>query len=98
MFKDKLPYLLQNIAKPDLVYVDGDHQKESTLQYFNWFSENAASKTIFIFDDIYWSEGMKEAWLEITQSPKVTLCLDLYRMGIVFFNPDLSKQVIRVKF
>jgi len=97
LFRDKLPGILQTTESLDLLYIDGDHQKQATLLYFNWCAEKANPKSIFIFDDIYWSQGMKEAWQEITQSPKVTLCLDLYRLGIVFFNPGLSRQVIRIR-
>ena len=50
------------------------------------------SKSVFVFDDINWSEGMKRAWNEIKNHPKVTVTIDLFMMGLVFFDPDLSKQ------
>jgi len=53
---------------------------------------------VFIFDDIHWSEGMTEAWEVIKKHPKVTSTIDLYFMGIVFFNPDLSKENFVLKF
>ncbi len=56
-------------------------------------------QTIFIFDDIYWSCEMTEAWEIIKSSPKVTLTIDLYRMGIVFFDPAIrEKQDFYLRF
>ena len=53
--------------------------------------------SIFIFDDIHWSPGMLKAWNKITTNQEVTLCVDTFKFGIVFFNPDLAKEVIKLK-
>jgi len=51
-----------------------------------------------IFDDIYWSEGMQQAWTEICARPEVTLSLDLFHMGVVFFNPGLTKEHYYIRY
>ena len=93
-----LPQYLAKTSVLDFVFFDGNHQKEATLNYFNWCVEKANGKTIFIFDDIHWSQGMTEAWSEIKKHPKVTSTIDLFFVGIVFFNTDLSKEDFVLRF
>ncbi|MCF6185200.1 MAG: class I SAM-dependent methyltransferase [Bacteroidales bacterium] len=95
---EKLPDLLKKIEKLDLVYFDGNHQKEATLSYFYRCLQKTHNDTIFYFDDIHWSEGMTEAWNEIKKNEKVTLTVDLFFGGFVFFKKELSKEDFIVKF
>ncbi len=95
---DELPNLLNNIDKLDFVYFDGNHQKDATLNYFSQCLEKAHNDTIFYFDDIHWSAGMEEAWKEIKKNEKVTLTVDLFFSGIVFFRKELSKEDFVVRF
>jgi predicted O-methyltransferase YrrM len=91
-FETFLPNYLKTVSSLDFVFFDGNHTKEATLNYFNLCVEKINQQTIFVFDDIYWSKGMNEAWNEIKQHPKITTTIDLFAVGIVFFNPDLSKE------
>lgn len=97
-FDDFLPDYLNQIKQLDFVFFDGNHTKEATLRYFNWCVDKAVSTSVFVFDDIYWSKGMKEAWKEIKKHPNVTTTVDLFAMGIVFFNTDLSKEDFVLKY
>ncbi|MBP9883089.1 MAG: class I SAM-dependent methyltransferase [Chitinophagales bacterium] len=92
VFEDALPLALQKFGKTDLVYFDGNHRKEATLAYFYEVLPHLHEKSILIFDDIYWSAEMKEAWLEIRTNPSVTITIDLFYFGLVFFRKELSKQ------
>ncbi len=97
-FDNFLPNYLNKTDVLDFVFFDGNHQKEATLNYFNQCVEKVKFHTVFVFDDIHWSEGMTEAWEKIKQHPKVTTTIDLYMLGIVFFNTDLSKEDFVLKF
>jgi predicted O-methyltransferase YrrM len=92
VFENALPLALQKFGKADLVYFDGNHRKEATLAYFYEVLPHLHEKSILIFDDIYWSAEMKEAWLEIRTNPSVTITIDLFYFGLVFFRKELSKQ------
>ena len=76
----------------NFIYFDGNHTEKATLSYFNWAIENVCEKDVFVFNDIYWSKAMHNAWRKIVNHEKPTLTLDLFSLGIVFFNPNLSKQ------
>jgi hypothetical protein len=52
--------------------------------------------SIVVFDDIYWSDGMVLAWNEIKKHPKVTATIDLFQIGIVFFNKNLTKKEYKI--
>ncbi|WP_452220359.1 O-methyltransferase [Lacinutrix salivirga] len=81
----------------DLVYFDGNHQKEATLNYFNTLLKTAHNDSVFIFDDIYWSKGMTEAWETIKQHPKVTVTIDTFFWGIVFFRKEQAKEHFTIR-
>lgn len=91
-FDEKLPEILKEIKTLDLVFFDGNHRKEATLRYFNQCLKKANDNSIFIFDDIYWSREMSEAWEIIKADPAVTVSLDIFQMGIVFFRKEQAKQ------
>jgi predicted O-methyltransferase YrrM len=96
-FDDTLPAIIRQLDKIDFVFVDGNHQKDATLRYFEWCLPKVHEGTLLIFDDIYWSEGMKEVWAGIKAHPQVTVTVDLFWIGLVFFRPQQSKEAFLIK-
>jgi len=96
-FESTLPKNLLD-KKYDLIYFDGNHQKEATINYFEQCLHTVHNDSVFIFDDIHWSKGMEEAWNYIKDHKKVTVSIDTYQWGIVFFRKEQPKEhfVIRV--
>ena len=76
----------------DFFFVDGNHDYVPTINYFNFAKQYAKENTIFVFDDIYWSKSMTKAWQTIKADPQVTITIDLYYIGIVFFRKGIVKQ------
>jgi len=98
-FTNTFSPLLAKLDKIDLAFIDGNHRKEPTIDYFTKLLDHSTSSTILIFDDIHWSAGMEEAWEEIKQNPAVTLTIDLFFIGIVIVSPDINhKQHFSVRF
>lgn len=97
-FDDVLPEVLKKGQQIDFVFIDGNHTEEATLRYFNWILPKAYDKTVIVFDDIYWSEGMKAAWKKIKQHPEVRVTVDLFWIGLVFFKKNQVKEDFKVKF
>ncbi|MGY3053164.1 putative O-methyltransferase YrrM [Pedobacter sp. UYEF25] len=97
-FNHVLPNIIEKQSSLDFVYIDGNHRKEATLNYFRWCLPKMTERSIIIFDDIYWSEGMKEAWTEIKDNTQVTLTIDLFWIGLVFFKKGQAKQHFKLKF
>ena len=97
-FDDTLPGVISNVDRLDFVFVDGNHQKDATLKYFEWCLPKVHEDTVLIFDDIYWSEGMKEAWAQIKAHPQVTVTVDLFWIGLVFFKAGRVKEDFLIRY
>lgn len=87
----------QKPQTPNLVYFDGNHQKEATLIYFGMLLPLAHNDSVFIFDDIHWSKGMEEAWEEIKAHPRVRVTIDSFFWGIVFFRQEQEKEHFTIR-
>ena len=98
LFEKVLPCILQETKSCDFVFIDGDHRGESLLEYFCACMERSTDKTVMVFDDICWSRSMTRAWRTITRHDRVSLSIDLFRMGVIFLHPGLSKQQMRIRF
>jgi predicted O-methyltransferase YrrM len=97
-FQDVLPDLCSQLKQVDFVFFDGHHEKNATLTYFNTCLSYINNESVFVFDDIHWSKGMEEAWKIICSHPRVTVSLDLFQLGIVFFKKECQKQHFIVRY
>ena len=75
-----------------LIYFDGNHSKKATLDYFEVLLPTITNETVWIFDDIHWSPEMEEAWKIIKNHPKVTVTIDTFQWGLVFFRREQPKE------
>ncbi len=87
-----LPAYLQTPTKIDLVVMDANHRLEPTLRYFEWLTKRIASKGIIVIDDIYHSSEMAQAWKTLRHHELVYGSVDLFRCGLLFFDPALNRQ------
>jgi predicted O-methyltransferase YrrM len=84
--------------KQTLFFLDGNHQKEATLKYFNHLAKHISEESVIVIDDINWSDGMNEAWELIKESKDVSVTIDLFFVGIVFFKKGIYKQDFKIRF
>lgn len=75
-----------------LIYFDGNHSKAATLNYFELLLPTITNETVWIFDDIHWSQEMEEAWEIIKNNRKVTVTIDTFQWGLVFFRTEQEKE------
>jgi predicted O-methyltransferase YrrM len=80
--------VIKKIKRLDFLFIDGNHKKNPTLNYFETALQKIHNDSVFVMDDIYWSEEMESAWQEIKKHPRVTLTIDLFQFGIVFFRSE----------
>lgn len=98
IFNDTLKAALQQLGKVGFVFIDGDHRKSSLLNYVQQCLPHIYDESVMVIDDIYWSGDMKEAWAEIISMPQVTMSIDLFRLGILFFREGIKKQHLKVVY
>jgi len=92
-FDQVLPEALSALGRVDLAFLDGNHKKTPTVQYFEQILPYCHDQTILILDDIYWSEEMKEAWKLLQSRSEVSLSIDLFYFGLLFFSPDFKEKM-----
>lgn len=81
-FKDLLDDLLFNLKQIDFALIDGHHDRDATIYYYEKIRPFMSKNSIMFFDDISWSDGMKEAWGWIVEKESVENCEDLGKIGI----------------
>ncbi|HOX83282.1 MAG TPA: class I SAM-dependent methyltransferase [Chryseolinea sp.] len=87
--------LQQQVESTDeiqLVFMDANHRYEPTMKYFEILSEKLNKQSIVVVDDIHYSKEMERAWTELKQHRLIHASADLYRCGILFFDPSLNNQ------
>jgi predicted O-methyltransferase YrrM len=97
-FDEILQLSFFDLVKIDMAFFDGNHLYEPTLRYFSQSLPYASENAVFIFDDIHGSEEMEKAWNEIRQHEKVSISIDLFRMGLVFFRKGIEKQHFIIRY
>ena len=97
-FEEILPVIMKCNEKPGLVFIDGDHRKESVIDNFKRIVAESDTRTVVIVDDISYSPEMEEAWNEIKQDKKVSITIDIFRMGIVFFRTGINHNDYIIRY
>ncbi len=96
-FDDTLPGVINSLDKLDLIFLNDNHPKKATLKYFEWCLPKVHDDTLLIFNGIYHSEDMKEAWTQIKAHPQVTATVDLFWIGLVYFRKGQVKEDFVIK-
>lgn len=87
-FDQQLPEILEELVEVDFAFIDGHHDEHATLEYFERIHPYLSTQAIIVFDDINWSEGMKRAWKQIVDDPRIKYSFDLNAMGVCFLDQN----------
>jgi len=96
-FEDYLQTYNLQPTTHNLVYFDGNHSKSATLEYFESLLPTISNESVWIFDDIHWSKDMEDAWEAIKSHPKVTVTIDTFQWGLVFFRKEQEKEHFTIR-
>lgn len=97
-FEATLLPALQELRQVDYVFFDGNHREAPTRSYFETCLPFAHADTVFVFDDIHWSPEMESAWAAICAHPKVTVSIDVFDFGLVFFREVQVKEAFVIRW
>ena len=81
----------------DFVFFNGNHTKKATLDYFKLSLSYIHNNSFFLFNNIYRNFEMKQAWEEIKKNPSVTVTIDTYQWGLVFFRKEQQKEHFTIR-
>ena len=87
-----LPAQLHAIRRIDFALIDANHRHEATVRYFEMLLPRIRETSVVVIDDIHSSKEMQRAWLFAPDHRLVYASADLFRCGILFFDPSLNKQ------
>jgi predicted O-methyltransferase YrrM len=87
-----LPKLLTTAGNVDFALIDATHTYSGSVAYFNLILPHLLQTSILVLADIHWSKEMDEAWEEIKAHPSVTLSMDFYECGVLFFKKGIPKS------
>jgi predicted O-methyltransferase YrrM len=85
-------------GKFDLIFVDGHHDGDAMLNYLERLNEFSHDNTIFVLDDIRWSDSMKSAFDQLIGSDRYHVTIDLFRTGIILKRPNQVKEHFILRF
>lgn len=97
-FEDALSDLQKENQKFDMFLIDGNHTKKATIAYFEACKRLSGEFALFVFDDIYWSEGMFAAWETIRKDKAIAQSADLGKFGLAFIRNGVAKQHFKIRF
>ena len=97
-FNNVLPNLLSNSKPFDMILIDGNHKYQATVDYFEMLVNNINENSLIVFDDIHWSDEMEKAWNEIKNDKRVSISIDIFQLGLIFFRKGINKQDYTIKF
>lgn len=96
-FSDNLSKVLEDHHPIDYVFIDGHHNQDALVNYFNTILPHLSNKSIIIIDDITWSKGMKLAWKKINNDENIKLIFNLNKLGVCFIDKDNKVQQRKIK-
>lgn len=81
-FQETFEPALRALAPLDFIFIDGHHDEAATVQYFRQALPFMRERAVLVFDDIFWSPGMKRAWETIRLDPAVSASVTLSDQGV----------------
>jgi predicted O-methyltransferase YrrM len=98
-FNATLRPLLSHLPAVGFAFIDGNHRKAPTIDYFNSIVSKIDNVSIVVLDDIHWSAEMEEAWNYCKSHAAVTLSIDLFFIGLLIFKKEIiEKQHFEIRF
>lgn len=83
--------------KFDLIYIDGHHDGTALLNYMELAEPFSHNETIYLLDDIRWSDSMFNAWNQLKADDRFHVTIDFFRIGMLVKRPYQLKENFIVK-
>lgn len=85
-FQDTLAGVLAEHGPVDFGFIDGHHDGDATIGYFEQIVERCAPDAVLVFDDIKWYESMKAAWQRMAAHPATSVAVDCDVVGAILLG------------
>ncbi len=92
-FQSYIENELNNKAKYDCIVLDGRHDEIATISYVNQLINLLNPNGIIIVDDIYWSNGLMNAWKTLRNDYRYNLKIDLFYYGVLSNQASIKEEI-----
>ena len=96
---NNLPDVLGKITKLDLALVNVELNSDGLITLFEQLVEKAHPGSMIVLNHIHLNAEMERAWEQIKLHEAVTLTVDLFHLGLVFFRKEnIIKENFIIRF
>ncbi|MCD4770655.1 MAG: class I SAM-dependent methyltransferase, partial [Bacteroidales bacterium] len=97
-FDTALPEIFLRSGIPGMIFIDGNHRREAVLRYLSIISRYIDENTLIVLDDIYHSREMGQVWEDLKALKDITVTIDLFQFGLVFYKRGIDKQHFIIRY
>ena len=91
-YENSIKEMNKSIPRIDMVYFGETELELLSLKYIKKLLENIHDSSIFIFENIHKNKENMEFFEYVKTLPEVTISIDLYYLGILFFTKKIKQQ------
>ena len=93
--KQKFPLLQIGIAPYDMIFTDASNLKN--IEELIKKKEEVHNDSLILVDKIHKTKASELVWKQIKNIEKVTVTIDLFYCGIVFFRREQAKEHFKIR-
>jgi hypothetical protein len=97
-YQVNLKILHSTLSEVDLIYINQLPESMETEDMIHLCTPFIKKKSILILNDIVKNKAMRNFWHSIKDHPQSRVTMDLYALGIVFFDDKLPKRHYKTYF
>jgi predicted O-methyltransferase YrrM len=97
-YKESIPGLCAELSAADLLFINRLPETMPASELMHLCDPLIGKHSILILDDINRNKEMRKVWQQLKQDPRSRAIVDLYALGMVFFDNRLPKRYYKTYF
>jgi predicted O-methyltransferase YrrM len=97
-YAENLAKLKKEISAFDLIFINHAGDAEKTAETISLTRTFCNEKTMLVIDGISCNKNMQALWQSLKNDSETRVTIDLYALGLVFFDKKLNKQNYKTYF
>lgn len=81
----------------DLIYLSKKHDELVTLDFFKSCLPFVNNNSVIVFENIHRSKEMERVWEKVKSHSKVSITMDTFQWGLVFFRKEQHKEHFTIR-
>ncbi len=85
-FAETLPGVLAAHGPFGYAFIDGHHDPAALRAYVHGLTPHLADEAVLVFDDLFWTTGMRRAWRAVAADAGIGTTADLLAFGVCLYR------------